>query len=123
MLLRNSLQVYPPAFVPKSLYSLYILDHPDQSLLVKSANTETSAEENQAAITRLRRIARDEGVDATMNRYKLDAIAILMDSPLAGVAAAAGKFFILCSNRRGDLANQLCCVYRIPSLHNAPRIS
>ena len=53
-------------------------------------NTHTLPEENLIAKQKLRRIARENGVDATMDKYSLDAIATLMDSPLASVAAATG---------------------------------
>lgn len=67
-------------------------DHPSQSSLESALQCNISAAENAETLAFLRNFAGPDGIDQTLNQFKLDAVASLADSPISSVASAAGGF-------------------------------
>jgi len=64
-------------------------EYPSQSRLIAALEDTTTPHENAQRVDQLRKDAQ-KAVQDVMGKYNLDAIAILSDSPLASIAAAAG---------------------------------
>jgi hypothetical protein len=68
------------------------IEYPSQSYLEKALNCKISAAKNTETLAHLRKLAGPDGIDQVLDRYQLDAVASLADSPISSVASAAGKF-------------------------------
>lgn len=65
-----------------------VVDHPDQSRLTDSLHSSITSEENAKNRAFISKVGHEVG--AEMDKHGLDAIAILSDSPITSIAAAAG---------------------------------
>lgn len=67
-------------------------EHPSQSSLENALQCNISAAENAETLAFLRKLAGPDGIDRILNLFKLDAVALLADSPISSIASAAGRF-------------------------------